>query len=399
VRDHTGADYAGQCTIIWEPVAGQTSEMSFVHAEPPGTTVTFTAPGQYVLRLYAEANDTGLDDDDFVAIDVTGEYPLEVYAGADQDIFLPGIAQLAGEVLKGEPDTTRWSLIEGAGLVTFEDPNSLITEVKFNWPGTYVFKLKAESEWGPATDEVEITVRTMMVAGGQCHTLFLDEHGILWACGNNCAQFTGSPSYCLKTGSLGVGSEKDKINYPMRVVGPEGEGFLENIICMDAGSDFSLAVDKDGYVWSWGVNNYGVLGVDTEPSELPDSPIPVQVAGEGGVGYLADIVKVAAGGNTVLALGKNGRVWVWGSNYNAKLGKGSYSPEYEASPIQVMNESGLSPLADIIDIDVGGSCLALDKQGRVWSWGYNLFGALEGCLLYTSPSPRDRTRSRMPSSA
>ena len=26
-------------------------------------------------------------------------------------------------------------------------------------------------------------------------------------------------------------------------------------------------------------------------------------------------------------------------------------------------------------------------------------GALEACLLYTSPSPRDRTRSRMPSSA
>ena len=27
------------------------------------------------------------------------------------------------------------------------------------------------------------------------------------------------------------------------------------------------------------------------------------------------------------------------------------------------------------------------------------FNALLGCLLYTSPSPRDRTRSRMPSSA
>jgi len=26
-------------------------------------------------------------------------------------------------------------------------------------------------------------------------------------------------------------------------------------------------------------------------------------------------------------------------------------------------------------------------------------GDIEGCLLYTSPSPRDRTRSRMPSSA
>ena len=35
--------------------------------------------------------------------------------------------------------------------------------------------------------------------------------------------------------------------------------------------------------------------------------------------------------------------------------------------------------------------------------GYDLIGAYGGlvyaCLLYTSPSPRDRTRSRMPSSA
>ena len=34
-------------------------------------------------------------------------------------------------------------------------------------------------------------------------------------------------------------------------------------------------------------------------------------------------------------------------------------------------------------------------------WGVNPtgFGQLPPCLLYTSPSPRDRTRSRMPSSA
>ena len=32
--------------------------------------------------------------------------------------------------------------------------------------------------------------------------------------------------------------------------------------------------------------------------------------------------------------------------------------------------------------------------------GSSLLGSLlRGCLLYTSPSPRDRTRSRMPSSA
>ena len=41
-------------------------------------------------------------------------------------------------------------------------------------------------------------------------------------------------------------------------------------------------------------------------------------------------------------------------------------------------------------------CIPIWKTGRMsyvdigWPWG---------CLLYTSPSPRDRTRSRMPSSA
>ena len=35
----------------------------------------------------------------------------------------------------------------------------------------------------------------------------------------------------------------------------------------------------------------------------------------------------------------------------------------------------------------------------VSSGGKTLFAELRDCLLYTSPSPRDRTRSRMPSSA
>ena len=35
---------------------------------------------------------------------------------------------------------------------------------------------------------------------------------------------------------------------------------------------------------------------------------------------------------------------------------------------------------------------AIDRELQVGVWS-------EGCLLYTSPSPRDRTRSRMPSSA
>ena len=45
------------------------------------------------------------------------------------------------------------------------------------------------------------------------------------------------------------------------------------------------------------------------------------------------------------------------------------------------------------DIDIGG-----EAKGRIVM---GLYGKTvpKTCLLYTSPSPRDRTRSRMPSSA
>ena len=56
-------------------------------------------------------------------------------------------------------------------------------------------------------------------------------------------------------------------------------------------------------------------------------------------------------------------------------------------------EEGVNKLADTVRVTIGpkGRNVVLDKS----------FGAplITNCLLYTSPSPRDRTRSRMPSSA
>ena len=50
----------------------------------------------------------------------------------------------------------------------------------------------------------------------------------------------------------------------------------------------------------------------------------------------------------------------------------------------------------------GGICKEWNgPDGRVAMYEYvmQLWNTQNGCLLYTSPSPRDRTRSRMPSSA
>ena len=47
------------------------------------------------------------------------------------------------------------------------------------------------------------------------------------------------------------------------------------------------------------------------------------------------------------------------------------------------------------------SCHILHKQGRYYIVHFKELFALDGksCLLYTSPSPRDKRQSRMPSSA
>ena len=67
-----------------------------------------------------------------------------------------------------------------------------------------------------------------------------------------------------------------------------------------------------------------------------------------------------------------------------------------------MDEAVRDRLAVALDVDdlVAATRLARSLAGhfRVAKIGLELYTAA-GCLLYTSPSPRDRTRSRMPSSA
>ena len=62
----------------------------------------------------------------------------------------------------------------------------------------------------------------------------------------------------------------------------------------------------------------------------------------------------------------------------------------EAKKFGVLGEEG-DPM-NALDWWVMDSLDAKGKIFKVWIWTSN-------CLLYTSPSPRDRTRSRMPSSA
>ena len=61
----------------------------------------------------------------------------------------------------------------------------------------------------------------------------------------------------------------------------------------------------------------------------------------------------------------------------------------------IKNRNGRMYPVDILENEVSRYNKTFVQQGRA----LGELGHPEGCLLYTSPSPRDRQKSRMPSSA
>ena len=76
------------------------------------------------------------------------------------------------------------------------------------------------------------------------------------------------------------------------------------------------------------------------------------------------------------------------------------SEEPSSSNVGTSSKSTFSNGASELSADVGtnpSASIPLEAGYRLDHGSMNV--TLEGCLLYTSPSPRDRQKSRMPSSA
>ena len=130
--------------------------------------------------------------------------------------------------------------------------------------------------------------------------------------------------------------------------------------------------------------------------------------------YLSSVTatQIAAGFYHSCALLADATVKCWGGNGLGQLGNGTNTGSNTA--VAVTGVTGVTAIA----AGLAHSC-ALLADTTVECWGYNQYGQLGNgpntfsentavtvsgvagvtCLLYTSPSPRDRQKSRMPSSA
>jgi alpha-tubulin suppressor-like RCC1 family protein len=148
-----------------------------------------------------------------------------------------------------------------------------------------------------------------------------------------------------------------------------------------AGNDFAVAADSGGLAWSWGLNTNGQLGDGTSTgpqtcggSACSESPVGVDT---GASTPLTNVVAVSTGGSHALALSSaGGNVWAWGNNNNYQLGDGSTSQPQSTYAVQV-DTAASTPLNNVVAIAAGGSTsLALRSDGTVWAWGNNAHGQL-----------------------
>ncbi len=176
-------------------------------------------------------------------------------------------------------------------------------------------------------------------------------------------------------GQVGDGTNINRTT-PVQVKGPGGVGVLSDIIAIVKKDFSSMALKSDGTIWTWGFNDYGILGDGTNTSKNT----PVQVKGPGGIGFLNNIVGMDMGLHHCLAVKSDGTVWSWGSTLEGELGdnvvgynnNGYVGPYYKATPVQVTGLNGNGFLTNVVDVVAGTYfSAALKSDGTVWNWGSN----------------------------
>ncbi len=108
---------------------------------------------------------------------------------------------------------------------------------------------------------------------------------------------------------------------------------LDNVIDISSGYKHALALKEDGTLWSWSTwgkdNKRGQLGTGT--TEGTDVPTKI----------LENVTSVSAGGDHSLAIKKDGSLWSWGYNHLGQVGDGTH--ENCLTPVKVMDGVRIRP--------------------------------------------------------
>jgi len=162
------------------------------------------------------------------------------------------------------------------------------------------------------------------------------------------------------------------------------ENNMQHIIIksIHSGANFSIAIDIEGKVYSWGFNECGQLGLGDRLPRI--APTLVNFYNENAEVKKVFMKNIAIGGANVIALDDNGKVYIWGK-MQAIYGQEQRDrfgniTSYMNSGIDQVKPRLVNEVLSyykICKIAAGeGFNMALTKDGFLYSWGNNKEGQL-----------------------
>ena len=190
----------------------------------------------------------------------------------------------------------------------------------------------------------------------------LDENGKIYVWGNNAV------------GQLGDGTTQNR-NTPKcisDISGSELNG--KNIKQIYGKGHTKIALDENGKVYTWGSNTFGELGDGTTQNRSTPKCISDITGSELNGRNIKEIVHESL---TIIALDTAGKVYTWGYNSNGELGDGT--TQDRNTPKCISDEAGSElngrNIKEILH-SAYGTILALDNTGKICTWGGNEYGQL-----------------------
>ncbi|BAI60822.1 hypothetical protein MCP_0750 [Methanocella paludicola SANAE] len=192
---------------------------------------------------------------------------------------------------------------------------------------------------GPLVNQVQGLSDVIAISEGDSHALALKKDGTVWAWGmNNMGQLGDGTTTYDQWEEISPDGKPYLTTCPGGKSTPVMVKGLTGATAIAGGTEFSMALKDDGTVWAWGRNSFGMLGDGVPGNIETQRTTPVQVVG------LANVMSIDAGRWFALALRDDGTVWAWGDNrICGMLGDGTL--ENRNVPTQVKGLSGISSIS------------------------------------------------------
>ena len=194
-------------------------------------------------------------------------------------------------------------------------------------------------------------LRVCSVSAGGMHSLALTEDGQLWTWGEPWGSF-----------SMTIDRR------PRRVEAEDPEEVAERggFVAIACGAFHNLALTSTGEIYTWGLNDYGQLGLGHTASVTAPQRI---IEGLEGVA----IADISAGGWHSGVLSSEGEVYMFGRGEYGRLGLADKTGSSKLRPAKIRTIEG----AKMVQVSCGGShTLGVDASGKAWAWGRGSFGRL-----------------------